>query len=158
AARLDRQGHTRWEEHFAGPGTPDSVRVEVARGREFIIAASMNGATSAPADAASGSALRLLRVSEDGDALWDRRHSGTPRHVAGGVLGRGASLGAGDAGGEWPELGLAQFAAQGRAVRESRLPASKGDRAAALADLGNGRFVLAGTAALEGASRRGAGL
>lgn len=158
AARLDRKGHTLWEEHYDGPGVPASVRVEVARGRDFIVAATMTGAKPAPGDSAAASELRLMRVSGDGDAIWDRRHAGAPRHVAGLVLVKNGILVAGDAGSETSELWLANYDAQGRAVRESRLPAAKGDRASALADLGHGRLVLVGTAALESAAQRGAGL
>ncbi|HEY7610249.1 MAG TPA: FHA domain-containing protein [Alphaproteobacteria bacterium] len=158
AARLDRKGHTLWEEHFDGPGVPEGVRVEVARGRDFILAATMTGAKPAPGDAIAASILRLVRVSAEGDAIWDRRHAGAPRHVAGLVLVKGGILVAGDAGGETSELWLAHYDVQGRAVRESRLAAAKGDRAAALADLGEGRLVLVGTAALESAAQRGAGL
>ena len=156
AARLDRKGHTLWEEHFNGPGTPESVRVEVARGREFILAATMAGPKPAAGDGPAASALRLMRISEDGDAIWDRRHA-PARRVAGLVLIKGAILVAGDTGEDAPELWLAQFDVQGRSVRESRLPAAKGDRAAAFAELGNGRLVLVGTAALESAAQRGAG-
>jgi hypothetical protein len=158
AARLDRKGHTLWEEHYDGSGVPASVRVEVARGRDFIVAATMTGAKPAPGDSAAASELRLMRVSGDGDAIWDRRHAGAPRHVAGLVLVKNGILVAGDAGSETSELWLANYDAQGRAVRESRLPAAKGDRASALADLGHGRLVLVGTAALESAAQRGAGL
>jgi hypothetical protein len=157
AARLDRNGRTIWEEHFNGPGAPEAVRVEVARGREFILAATMTGPKPAAGDAAPASALRLLRLSEDGDAIWDRRHA-SARRVAGLVLIKNGILVAGDSGDEAPELWLAQFDAQGRAVRESRLPAAKGDRAAALAELANGRLAIVGTAALDTAAQRGAGV
>ncbi|MBL8662368.1 MAG: FHA domain-containing protein [Candidatus Odyssella sp.] len=156
AARLDRSGRTVWEQHFAGAGTPDAVRVEVARGRDFVVAATMTGPKPAAGDAPPAAALRLLRIAGDGDVVWDRRHA-APRRVAGLVLIRGGILVAGDAGDAAPELWLAQFDAQGRAARESRLPAAPGDRAAALAELGNGRLALVGTAALGTAARRGAG-
>ncbi len=158
AARLDRGGHTLWEQRFAGPGVPESVRVDVARGREFILAATMAGPKAAAGDTPAASALRLTRISEDGDLVWDRRYAGAARRVAGLLLVKGGILLAGDAGEGSPELWLAQYDAQGRVVRESRLPAAKGDRAAALAELGNGRLVLVGTAALESAAQRGAGL
>jgi hypothetical protein len=157
AARLDRNGRTIWEEHFNGPGAPEAVRIEVARGREFILAVTMTGPKPAAGDAAPASALRLLRLSEDGDAIWDRRHA-SARRVAGLVLIKNGILVAGDSGDETPELWLAQFDAQGRAVRESRLPAAKGDRAAALAELANGRLAIVGTAALDTAAQRGAGV
>lgn len=156
AARMDRNGRTVWEEHYGGAGTPEGVRVDVARGREFILAATMFGPKPAAGDGPPAAALRLMRIAPDGDVIWDRRHAG-PRRVAGLVLIRGGILVAGDTGEGASELWLAQFDAQGRAVRESRLPASPGDRAAALAELGNGRLVLVGTAALETAARRGAG-
>jgi hypothetical protein len=160
AARLDAKGRTRWEEHFAGPGTPSSVRLEIARGKDFILAATMAGPAPAAGDTPAGAALRLMRISADGDVIWDRRHGSAARRVAGMVLVKGAILVAGDAGADSasPELWLAQFDAQGRALRESRLPAAKGDRAAALAELSDGRLVLAGTAELDGAAQRGAGL
>jgi hypothetical protein len=159
AARLDRNGQLRWEEHYDGPGSPASARVEVARGREFIIAATMTGPMPAAGDTPSSS-LRLLRIADDGEVIWDRRHATVPRRVAGLVLVRGGILVAGDSGPDSaaPELWLAQFDPQGRHQRESRLPAAKGDRAAALAELGDGRLVLAGTAEIEGTARRGAGL
>jgi len=116
----------------------------------------MTGPKHAAGDAPAASTLRLMRISEDGDAMWDRRHA-SPRRVAGLVLIKNGILVAGDSGEAAPELWLAQFDAQGRAVRESRLPAAKGDRAAALAELGNGRLVIVGTAALETAAQRGAG-
>jgi hypothetical protein len=156
AARLDRNGRTIWEEHFGGPGTPESVRVEVARGREFILAATMTGPRPAAGDGPPAVGLRLLRISADGDAMWDRRYA-PARRVAGLVLIRGGILVAGDTGEDAPTLWLAQFDAQGRGVRESRLPGTRGDRAAALAEIGNGRLVLVGTAALDTAAQRGAG-
>jgi hypothetical protein len=156
AARLDRKGHTIWEKHFGGPGAPESVRVDVARGREFILAATMTGPRPAAGESSPAAALRLLRISGDGDAIWDRRHT-APRRVAGLVLIRNGILVAGDTGEDAPALWLTQFDAQGRYVRESRLPAAKGDRAAALAELENGRLVLVGTAALDTAAQRGAG-
>jgi hypothetical protein len=156
AARLDRNGRTIWEEHFAGPGTPGDARVAVARGREFILAATMTGPLPAAGDGPAAPSLRLVRIAGDGDIIWDRRHA-APRRVAGLVLIRGAILVAGDTGESAPELWLAQFDVRGRPLRESRLPAAPGDRAAAFAELGNGRFVLVGTAALDTAAQRGAG-
>jgi hypothetical protein len=156
AARLDRKGHTVWEEHFGGPGVPETVRVGVAKGREFILAATMAGPKPAAGESAPAAALRLMRLSGDGDAIWDRRHA-APRRVAGLVLIRNGILVAGDTGEDSPALWVTQFDVQGRQVRESRLPAAKGDRAAALAELGNGRLVLVGTAALDTAAQRGAG-
>ena len=162
AARLDRTGHTLWDQHYAGPGQPDAapggVRIEVARGTEFVIAAAMTGPKPAAGEADAAAALRLMRISEGGQVIWDRRHSVAARHVAGLVLIKGGMLVGGDAGEGSPELWLGQFDALGRAVRESRLPATRGDRAAALAELGNGRLVLVGTAALDTAAQRGAGL
>jgi hypothetical protein len=162
AARLDRKGQTLWDRQYAAPGQPDTapggVRIEVARATEFVIAAAMSGPKPAAGDADAASALRLMRISEGGQVIWDRRHGGAVRHVAGLVLIKGGMLVGGDAGEDSPELWLGQFDAQGRAVRESRLPAARGDRAAALAELGNGRLVLVGTAALETAAQRGAGL
>jgi hypothetical protein len=158
AARLDRTGHTLWDQHYDGPGQPETARIEVARGTEFVIAAAMHGPKPAAGDGDAASTLRLLRISDGGQVIWDRRHSGAARHVAGLVLIKGGMLVGGDAGEGSPELWLGQFDAQGRAVRESRLPAARGDSAAALAELGNGRLVLVGTAALETAARRGAGL
>ena len=159
AARLDRGGRTLWEEHYGGPGTPTGARIEVARAREFVIAASMTGPMPAAGDT-PGTSLRLLRIADDGEVIWDRRHPGTARRVAGMVLVRGGILVAGDAGPDSaaPELWLAQFDAQGKHLRESRLPAAKGDRAAALAEMSDGRLVLVGTAEIEGAAQRGAGL
>ena len=157
AARLDRKGRLRWEEHFGGPGMPASVRVDVARGREFIIAATMAAPQSAPGDGSPPAALRLMRIAADGDTIWDRRYP-SARRVAGLVLIRGGIIVAGDTGEAAPELWLAQFDVHGRGIRESRLPAAKGDRAAALAELGKGRLVLVGTAALDTAAQRGAGL
>jgi hypothetical protein len=156
AARLDHRGHTVWEEHFGGPGVPESIRVAVAKGREFILAATMAGPKPAAGETTPGATLRLLRISGDGDAIWDRRHA-SPRRVAGLVLIRNGILVAGDTGEDAPLLWLTQFDVQGRVMRESRLPAAKGDRAAALAELGNGRLVLVGTAALDTAAQRGAG-
>jgi len=159
AARLDRNGRTRWEEHYGGPGTPAGARIEIARGREFVIAASMTGIVPAAGEAA-GAALRLLRIHDDGEVIWDRRHANAARRVAGIALTRGGIYVAGDAGAgpAAPELWLAQFDANGRSVRESRLPAAAADRAAALAELGDGRLVLAGTAEIDGTAQRGAGL
>ncbi|MFO0988158.1 MAG: hypothetical protein U1F37_12465 [Alphaproteobacteria bacterium] len=79
AARLDRSGRTVWEQHFTGAGTPDSVRVEVARGRDFVVAATMTGPKPAAGDAPPAAALRLLRIAGDGDVIWDRRHAAPRR-------------------------------------------------------------------------------
>ena len=157
AARLDRNGRTRWEEHYRGIGAPESVRVDVARGREFILAATMTRPQTAPGDGAPAETLRLMRIAGDGDVIWDRHYAST-RRVAGLVLVRGGIIVAGDTGAAAPELWLAQFDVRGRALRESRLPALRGDSAAALADLGKGRLALVGTAALDTAAQRGAGL
>jgi hypothetical protein len=121
AARLDRNGHTRWEEHYGGPGIPASARIEVARVREFIIAATMTGPMPAAGDTPSH-ALRLLRIADDGEVIWDRRHATVARRVAGLVLVRGGILVAGDSGPDsaTPEIWLAQFDVQGRHQRESR--------------------------------------
>lgn len=158
AARLDRKGHTLWDKPFEGPGAPESARIDVARGTEFIIAAAMIGPKPAAGDAEPGAALRLIRIGEGGKLLWDQRHGGAARHVAGLVVMKGGLLVAGDAGDGQAELWLGQFDAGGRMMRESRLPAARGDRAAALAELANGRIVLVGTAALETAAKRGAGI
>ncbi|MCW5773893.1 MAG: FHA domain-containing protein [Rhodospirillaceae bacterium] len=152
-ARLDRKGHTLWDERYAGAGTPSSPRVDIARGREFIIAATMT-------QAGAGPALRLLRVNDKGGAaIWDRSHAGAARRVAGMVLVRGGIVVAGDAGSNAarPELWLSEFDAQGRARRDSRIAAGTGDRAAGLAELARGHFALVGTAAFDD-GRRGAGL
>jgi hypothetical protein len=159
AARLDARGGPLWEEIYGGPGTPADARIEVALGREFVIAATMMGPVAAAGDAVSPS-LRLLRIGGEGELLWDRRFAEAPRRVAGLVLVRGGILVAGDAGPESaaPGLWLAQLDAQGGNLRESRLPAGKGDRAAALVELGDGRLALVGTADLGIAGQRGAGL
>jgi len=159
AARLDREGRTRWEEHYAGPGTPAGARIEVARGKEYVIAATMTGIAPATGEQ-PGSALRLLRIHDDGEVIWDRRHAGAARRVAGLVLARGAIFVAGDTGANppAPEIWLAQFDATGRPMRENRLPAGAADRAAALTEMADGRLVIAGTAEFEATGRRGAGL
>ena len=72
---------------------------------------------------------------------------------------RGGIFVAGDSGTAVPaEIWVAQFDAAGRSQRENRLPAAAADRAAALAEMADGRLVLAGTAEIEGSGRRGAGL
>jgi hypothetical protein len=153
--RMDRKGHTLWEQHFGGPGTPAGAHIDIARGDELVVAATMlDGSVHAVA-------LRLMRISAGGKVLWDRRIGDGVRRAAGMILVRGGILVAGDSGtegGQAPELWLAQFDAGGRTLKESRLPMAKGDRAAALIELRNGRLVLAGTAEQDAGKRRGAGL
>ncbi|MGH7004182.1 MAG: hypothetical protein ACREIP_09565, partial [Alphaproteobacteria bacterium] len=122
-------------------------------------AATMTGLMPATGSAPAA-ALRLLRIAEDGDVVWDRRHGNAARRVGGLVLTRAGILVAGDTGPDsaTPELWAAHFDAKGSAVRESRLPAGKGDRTAALVETHDGRLIIAGTAEIEGAARRGAGL
>lgn len=152
-ARLDRKGQTLWEEHYAGEGTPSGPHIDVARGREFIVAATMTAPGAPPS-------LRLLRVRDrGGEVIWDRSVAGAARRVAGMVLVRGGILVAGDAGKQAaaPKLWLAEFDANGRPRRDSSLAAAKGDGAAALAEVARGRLALVGTAAFDD-GRLGAGL
>jgi hypothetical protein len=148
AAKIDANGYTVWERRLPAAGAPLAPRVQIAPDGDYLIAATM-GADN----------LRLVRLSSRGETIWDQKHAGEARRLAGMVVGPGGIVLAGDSG-ERPskhELWLAQFDLKGRRVQESRVGGGPADRAAALTELKDGRLLIAGTAEFD-ASRRGAGL
>jgi hypothetical protein len=159
ATKIDARGQPIWHRQIGGVGRPAHVQLRMARGEEAIVAATMQGPQPAAGDAPPLT-LRVLRLSRRGAVLWDRRLGDAPRRLAGFVLQTGRIVIAGDAGAdaEKPELWLARLDANGRVLHEDRMAAARGDAAAALAELRDGRLVLAGTADLDPAGKRGAGL
>ncbi len=154
--RVGGDGRTLWERRFAGAGAPlVGPHVQPARGGDFIVAASVRGAGS------HETAIGLLRISGQGNTIWQRHHaSSEPRRIGGMIVVRGGIVLAGDSGDRAarPELWLARFDSDGNPVGENRFAASAADRLAAVAELKDGRLLLAGTAEFDAPSRRGAGM
>ncbi len=146
--RVASDGQTVWERRIASSAGSLGPYVQPQRGGDFTLAAGMPGA------------IRLLRISSQGDTVWERRHASESRRVAGMIGIRGGVVLAGDSGerATRPELWLAQFDDDGRPVHENRFRASSADRLAAIAELKDGRWLLAGTAEFDSPARRGAGM
>lgn len=145
--RVAADGRMIWERRFASAANASVPYVQTSRGGDFTVAA------------ASPGAIRLMRISSGGDTIWERRHDAEMRRVAGMIGTRGGIVVAGDSGERATRaLWLAQYDDDGRPVHENRYPASSSDRLAAIAELKDGRWLLAGTAELGSPMRRGAGM
>ena len=169
AARLDRDGALVWERSYPGAGADSSAFVRRAKGHQYIIATTREAGPArtpgANGSAAAGTAkaqIRLVRLTDDGDKIWDFIYR-SPRNdrAAGLALVRGGIVVAGNsspaaAAATPPQrsLWLMRFDTKGAMVWRRELGDAAAGEAGDLQQVRRG-FVVAGKGAVLPGETRG---